>query len=544
MTDLESTFDTPTDWCGTPLPDDVVAHPLLDADAWAALRDAGRPPSDTSPAVTSYQARAEFLTGAWIIDRVVPSRFGYTLTTHLQPQMLRTADMLGAGRFMNAVFEPRRSAKTTSLWCVLLGRCWMQPQYMAGYTVLTLAKKAAERFRIDVRDPIERRWPDKHDRPLKVNESNGSLGIAFPNGSHLNVLAPKGDDIRSGGYDVLVCDEAGEAEPDMWDDITGAVVPSFDTRPGAQLIYAGTAGKYRDGSDFWQTLHDDGAGRLAWRVADDIDPARLESWDAGVGALIKALHPGLDGLTNIGVIRRSFATLGPAKFAREYLGHFGTAAGNDTIIPDADWADTAETGQPPAGVEPVALALAVHPGGLWASVAVAWPLDPDAGDLAAAAWALDDDAGTLGTPPRVAVKIIHHQAGTVGVARAAYRYARSLHLPIIYDDGNPQERAVMQDLNRARPRPQVRPLKFAEKGLAHTRFLNGLREHTIAHWEQAPLDAAAAGAVRRMSGKTVLLGAPADVPEFDLSPLEAVAAAAYAVADAPATVTRQPIMIS
>ncbi|MFS0714092.1 hypothetical protein ABC195_09415 [Microbacterium sp. 2P01SA-2] len=510
----------------------MLAHPLIEEAAWVELRDSGRDPLDISPVVTSYQTRVEFLVGAWVLDKLVPPRLGGSLLGNLQPQMLLTADVLAAERFANAVLEPRRSSKTTSLWCVLIGRCWMRPVYMAGYTMLTTAKKAGERFKLDVRDPIRRKWRDPKGMPVKLMESNGSLGIEFPaNGSKLAVLSPNGDDVRSGAYDALVLDEGGEAEPDMWDDIVGAVVPSFDTRgPGSQLIYAGTGGKYRDGSHFWATLHDPDAGRIRFGVADDVSDDQLQTWEQ-VGPIIERIHPGLDGLTTIESIRRNFPILGWLRFAMEYLGHFGRAAGNDTVIASAGWIKTTQPGGVPTGVTSQALAFAVHPGGLWASIAVAWYLPDDGSDLASAAWALDGD-DTEARPPRVGFKLLHHQEGNAHLERKLWQYVKQLRLPIVYDGGAAQEKSVVQDLMRvARPRPTTRPLTFGEKAVSHTRLLNGITHDTVAHWEQAPLDKAASGAVKRMAGKSVLFGIPDHDPTFDITPLEAVAAAIYALPD-------------
>ena len=547
----------PLDWAGQQLPDDVAAHPLMDPAAWDELRDSGRRPLDESPLVGNLQARAEFLVGAWIINEIVPSRIvPGGLLANLQPQMLRTVDVIGvgaiidglgeqdgAGAFLNAVLEPRRSAKTTTLWCILLGRCWMRAVYMAGYTMLTTAKKGGERFKLDVRDPITRKWRDKAHREkvigIKLNESNGSLGVEFANGSKLAILSPNGDDVRSGAYDTLVMDEGGEPEPELWDDIVGAVVPSFDTRPGAQLIYAGTGGKYRDGSHFWATLHDPTAGRIRYGVPDEIEDADLQTWE-DVRPLIEALHPGLDGLTNATAIARNFVILGWERFALAYLRHIGRAAGNDVVLSPAS-GTTFEHGSVPEGIVPLALAFAVHPSGLWTSVSVAWYLTDESGDLARSAWAMDGD--TDAAPPRVGFKLVHHQEGNAGMPGVLWRLWKQTRLPIVHDD-SPQEKEIIQQLMRqARPRPQVKVLRFAEKKVATTKLINGLKHGNARHWAQEPLDAAAAGAVRRLSAGAVLFGAPASNPEFDVTPLESAAAAVYALPDPGAGESFAPIVM-
>lgn len=533
----------PLDWDGTELPEDVFEHPLLDEAAWIALRDSGRRPFDSSPPVTTYQSRAEFLVGAWIIDKIVPPRLGGSLLANLQPQMLREADTLAAEHFRNAVLMPRRSSKTTTLWCVLLGRCYMRPVYMAAYTMLTTAKKAGERFKLDVRDPIIRKWREKPKRPMKLAEGNGALGVEFPNGSKLAVLSPNGDDVRSGAYDMLVMDEAGEAEPDTWDDIVAAVVPSFDTRgEGAQLVYAGTGGKYREGSHFWKTLHDPEAGRIRYGVPDDIDDKLMESWGAGAGRLIEELHPGLDGLTTLEKIRSNFPDLGAERFALEYLGHFGRETGVDRALSFAHWANTTGKGRMPTGIKPAALAFAVHPGGAWASIAVAWYLPDEGADLVRAALALTGDDPT---PPRVGVKLVHHQAGNAGIEYKLRDLAREYRLPLAHDGGSPQDKAVMARVLRiSRPRPQGKPLTLADKSVATAALLGALDQGTIEHWEQAPLDKAASLAVFR-PGKMRLLGVPDDSdPDQDVSPLEAVAYAMHALPDPSTGTGRKAIVIS
>src|SRR5690606_3032729 len=160
-----------------------------------------------------------------------------------------------------------------------------------------------ERFRLDLYGPIARKWPDKRTRPVKLINSNGFERIEFDNGSVLAILSPDGDAIRSGAYDTLVLAQSGEASPEPWEDVVAAVVPPFDTRgDDAQLILAGTGGKYRTGSYFWKTLHDPDAGRIRYGVPDDVNPAELDSWQAGAGRLIEQLHPGLDGLTRLSKI--------------------------------------------------------------------------------------------------------------------------------------------------------------------------------------------------------------------------------------------------
>ena len=512
----------------------MLAHELLDEAAWVAYRDAGRPPFERTALVTSYQSRAEFLVGAWLIDKVVPPQLGGSLLKNLQPQMLAEVDTLAAGAFRNAVLMPRRSSKTTTLWCVLLGRCYMRPMHQAGYTMLTLAKKADKRFELDVRDPISRKWRDKRVREnehgVKLKDGKGGKGVAFENGSNLDILAPKGDEVRSGAYDTLVLDEAGEAEPDEWADIVSSVIPAFDTRPGAQIILAGTAGRYRTGSYFWKTLHDPDAGRIRYGVPDDVDPALLEDWDT-VGPLIDKLHPGLDGLTTLDRIAGGFEDLGAALFAAEYLGHFGDEGGNATAISNRAWSSTRQAGPVPEGVTSGALALAVHPKGLYASVVVAWHITGPT-DLAEAAWDLD---GIAANKPRVGIKLLHHQRGVQGIERVLILASRALGAPIVYDKGTSSSVAVIDRLlTIARPRPRVEERLFAQVKVAHAQLVAGIEHGDIWHWQQKQLDTAAEIGVVHAMGQGYLIRAPKG-DEHDITPIEAAALAYDALPARPAT---------
>lgn len=526
---------SPRDWDGTEVPADVLAHPLLDEAAWVEFRDSGRNPFERTALVTTYQSRVEFLVGAWIIDKVVPPQLGGSLLASLQPQMLVENDVLaGSDCLRNAILMPRRSSKTTTLWCVLLGRCYMRPMHQAGYTMLTLAKKADKRFELDVRDPIGRKWRDARRRwdehGVKLKDGKGGKGVQFANGSNLDVLAPKGDEVRSGAYDTLVLDEAGEAEPDEWADIVSSVIPAFDTRPGAQIVLAGTAGRYRTGSYFWKVLHDPKAGRLRYGVPDDIDPALLDGWET-VGPLIDKLHPGLDGLTTLETIASGAEDLGWQRFALEYLGHFGDEGGNATAISVRAWTSTRQAGPVPEGVTSGSLALAVHPKALYASIAVCWHITGPS-DLAEAAWDLD---GITANRPRVGLKLLHHQRGVQGLERTLILASRALNAPIVYDKGTSASVAVIERmLERARPRPRVEERQLEQVKIAHAQLVAGIEQGDIWHWPQKQLDTAAEIGVVVTMGRGYLIRPPKG-DENDVTPIEAGALAYDALPERPTT---------
>lgn len=528
------------------IPERVLNHPLLSQEAWITLRDSGRTPLDCTDMVTTLQSRVEFLLGAWLIDKIVPPGLGGSLLNNLQPQMLKAADVLNAGRRRNAILEPRRSAKTTSLWCVLLGRCYIRPVHMAGFTMLTTAKKTTERFRLDLVSPIELQWPDPKTRPVKLINSNGFERVEFPNKSVLAILSPEGDAIRSGAYDTLVLDEAGEAEPDRWAVVVGAVLPAFDTRgPHAQLIEAGTGGKYRDGSHFWLTLHNEKAGRLRYGVADDADPTTFARWSEGAGPIIARIHPGLDGLTTVDLIEENFDDLvklgGAEGFGYEYLGYFGNEGRANGIIPAQQWKDTLQPGKIPQGVTPKALVFAVHPFGTSASIGITFDVEPE--DLAAAAWDLDGN-NPDGTRRKIGFKLLHNQKGVAGIAERVYELARTYDIPISYDESPKQNKAIADRLiKEARPRPKLNPQNPATIGMGWAQLLNGLEQGYVQHWAQEPLDNAAKYAVKKNVTGGLVGAFPNDEPLTDITPLECFAGAVQATPLAKPRARIKPIVV-
>lgn len=502
----------------TDLPPEVLAHPLREESAWVALRDSGVTPRDASPMLTTQTARDEFLTGVWLLNAT--TRTG--LLNSVTPQMLKAVDVLEYARdnqtLISAVLMPRRSGKTTVVLCLLLGRCYLQPVHYAGFTLLTTQKKTSERYRLDVYGPIIRQWPDEDTRPVKVIRSNGNERVEFPNGSNLAVLSPEGDAIRSGAYDTLLLDEGGEASPERWADVIGAVIPSFDTRPDGQLILAGTAGDYRAGSTFWDTLNDDNAGRLNYSLHDDIDPAELEAWEpdedhpeARAGELVAAMHPGIGTLTTLDRIANNYKFLGVEKFTREYFNVFGAEGSNVALIPAPLWAASALPLTVATRPDLSSVCLFVHPDALYASVVQAWK---------------DSDG-------RIHVGLLHHQAGVKGLASQVLMLARSTNRPIVFDTASAATANVMQEMREARPAPQERPMISVDVRRAAVRFMTTLREDNLRHHDQQELNAAAEIAVKRAWGTGAGWGFgrpdPKRRPQDDITPIEAAALAVYAL---------------
>lgn len=229
-------------------PPDLSGTELADEAAWLGLRALALKPSVVSMLVTTVQSRLEFLEGARLLrfygDRAMSGRCP-------QPQQLLLADVLAAGYKRNALLLPRRSSKSTSAIAVGLGRAAYREDYRVGILTLTSGKAGRSRFLKDVATPVERLYPDKQARPFKVIRIAGMEGIQFATGGSVSWLSTL-DDIRGEAFDLLYLDEAGEPnDVEQVREVMGAALPTLDTRPDAQLVILGTAGRYREGNLLW-----------------------------------------------------------------------------------------------------------------------------------------------------------------------------------------------------------------------------------------------------------------------------------------------------
>jgi hypothetical protein len=496
---------------------------LLDESTWLEWRSTALTPQILTDLHTSDQTRAEFVEGARLLRLDANGK-------HIKPQQLLIADVLNAGHKFNDVLVPRRGTKTTSIEAVLVGRCALREEYAVGWTLATTGQKASERFKLDIITPFDRLYPDPKTAPFKLDRGKGSMSASWPaHGSVFAVHSPVGDSFRSGGYDVVWVDEAGEADPDMGDDLRGAILPTLDTRPGAQFIRSGTAATYGTGNLLYDGLESPRGGKLAYRFHQDTTDDELAAWEpddehpfARVRELIEISHPGVaSGLTTLEDVRDSFDNMKrPGQFAREYGGIFGQVGESRGVIDAQAFLNAGEAGEP---TPPEKFAIAAMPAftQLSSSLVAAWR---------------DEDGRACGY-------VLDHRKGTTWLAESAASKARQHNTPVVYDSASSPMRVEVDAMRRMTPRPRLEPRAFADVTAAAALLVKEINTGNARHWRQPALESAAKIAVRRTTGAgSWALGRPPKDLDADISALEAWSLALHWYDENPQRPLAKPIM--
>lgn len=443
----------------------------------------------------SVELRQEFLDGCELLG------VGDGNAT-IKPQQLLTADVVNAGADTTGVLEPRRSAKTTSLFAIALGRCKNRSGYLVAYTTCTTGQKARDRFIKDVAMPLERRYPDKKTRGFTINIGRGSERVVFDNGSIFQINTPVGAAFRSDAYDLIILDEGGEASPEMGEDLMGAILPTFDTRPEAQLVVAGTAAKYRKGNVLWDTLEEGRqglSGILEYAAPDSTTDEELDDWET-VRSLVLAAHPGVGTLTTIEVVEKRYRKLKRGQFAEEYLSIFGTAGSTSGLMNAERW-EAGALATDPATVKPPAdftLVMAVHPNQISGCLVAVWRVKGKA---------------------RIAV--LEHREKVDWLEKRAAEIARKYKRAIVHDTQGPIT-AHAQQIQRMVPRIKTLPQSYANVKTAAALIVKENEAGMVEHYNQDSLNEAVRLARKRRTGENQwALGRPND--EDDIIDLEAAA---------------------
>lgn len=496
-------------------------NPLLSEAEWIAHRDKTLTPTSMSELVTTERYRQEFLEGARLLrfdgDRAIGGR-------RPQPQQLFIADILNAGHQRNSLLVPRRSSKSTTVNAVGVGRAAYREDYRVGVFTLTSGKAGRKRFLKDVATPIETLYKDKRTRPFRVSRIAGMEGLDFTKcgGGTMDWLSTL-DDIRGEAFDLFILDESGEPnDPEYILEVRAAVLPTLDTRPGAQVVSIGTAGRFRAGNMLWDAVETGRAGIggiAAWNFPETVTEAELSDWEptednpeGRARELIELHHPGVGTLTTLESIRENFEEFSREKFAREYGNIFGTIGESVSLLDQIKWAECGTGADLPEFPETFEVAVVTHPDLKCASIVAAWR----------------DDEG------RAVLLLIESKRGVEWARTAATTFARKYKVRITYDSASPVLARFATGWERLRnPKPRLNPLGFMDVKKGAMLIVDEVDRGRVLHYRQPELDDAAKKVVKRKAGVNGwALGRDPKSPDDDVTPVEAGALALLAYDEA------------
>ena len=487
---------------------------LMDEANWIAHRDKVLLPTSMSELTTTEQNRREFLEGARLLrfdgERAIGGR-------RPQPQQLFIADILATGHQRNTLLVPRRSSKSTTVNAIAVGRAAYREDYRVGILTLTSGKAGRKRFLKDVATPVENLYKDKRTRPMRVARIAGMEGLDFTRtgGGTVDWLSTL-DDVRGEAFDLFILDESGEPnDPEYIQEVRAAVLPTLDTRPGAQVVSIGTAGRFRTGNMLWDALETGRAGIggiAAWNFPDDVTEAELSDWEptdenpeGRARELIELHHPGVGTLTTLDSIKENFDEFGREKFAREYGNIFGTVGESVGLLDPIKWAEGGTGAELPTPPERFEFASVAHPDLNCASMVAAWR----------------DDEG------RAVLLMIENKRGVEWLRKAAPAFARKYQREIVYDSASPVLARFAVGWQRLRnPKPRMHALGFMDVKKAAMLLVDEVARGRVIHYRQPELDDAAKKVVKRKAGVNGwALGRDPKKPDDDITPIEAAALA-------------------
>lgn len=457
--------------------------------------------------------RYQFLVGARLygLELVLPEHEEEFLAANpgrftLKPQQLQVVDTL-AKELDDYVFEiPRRASKTTTIFCYLLGRCAVLPGHQVTFSAQSGVKGGARlrewKTRLDLINPVEefnpyarriRRKPapqalalfgedpapapeEPADRGFKILMGEVGKGIYFDNGSQFLVLKPEAGAYRGEAADESWIDEAQEVDVDDGAELLAGIVPLQDTKPGSCLILSGTAAEARVGI-LWDALKrlrdkDEDAGGMDFAVPEDTVWALVENEESAMN-LVLSMHPGIGTLTTLEKMRKNWRKMQKPQWAREYLSMWPVTYGEREITPEL-W-ESAGLARKKARPARVAFAFDIKPGGSSSAIAAAWR------DARGVAY----------------IEIIEHRQGTGYIPeRTQYLTRKYRGSDMAYDDIG-EGRATVTAMATLKPKPKTRVQSYRDIAVGCVQIVRDLRDGTVRHFNQAPLDVAVEGATKR-----------------------------------------------
>lgn len=398
--------------------------------------------------------------------------------------VLEAQDKQGNPLYTHVVIQmPRRSAKTTSIWSVLLGRALHRP----GTKIVTTAQdgiRARNRFR-EVLRALDRADFEGNNNPSnrlgKLRWANGDEAIEFENGSRIWVVPPEAGAFRGEAADVMFFDETGELSVLRSEDLLAGALPLMDTRPAGQIIIAGTPAKQRAGL-LWDTLEAGRAGVKGYGIVDYsiLDSESIVDYDDDGNPslnydVIRRVHCGIGTLTTIDKIRARFEAMPLDQFEREYCCRFPFES-SDSAISALAWEECHGGDTLPPRPEHVGIGFDVAPDSSVAALACAWR---------------DADGIAHG-------ELLAYRAGIDWLTATAAQAARKHRTNIGYDSIG----ANAEPANRLhRAHIGLKPKSLKAMQAASARLAIDIENRNFRHYGQADVTRAVEGAAWRNVGE-------------------------------------------
>lgn len=433
-----------------------------------------------------------------------------------KPWQVAAGDLIGEqtpdGRYAYSIvviLVPRQCGKTTFAFDLMQGRALVHPDYRIAYCAQTgqiTSERFTERMTALATTPLAPR--------TKLRRSQGTERMTLPNGSFLKAFPPKDGALRGSALDLVVIDEPQEIDEAQGNALDQTILPTFTTRPRRQLVLIGTAGT--DRSAFLARYL--AAARAGAAGVAVIEYGAVDGDDTTDPAVWRRRHPGLAaGLTDEAALSSALSVMGIAGFEREYLNVW--QASGDRVIPAVAWAAIRRRdAQPAPGVAPV-LGVGVALDRSAAAIVACWP---DASD---------------GTP---VLEVVEYATQVEWVAPRLLELARH---GVIWADSAGPVLTVVDDVRRLsveqRVPVAVEQTPTGDYTAACAGMLDRIITRRVAHRGEQPLDAAAAGAARRLIGDGGWAWGRR-MSTADISPVDAAAVALWGHLHRPAP-KRRPV---
>jgi hypothetical protein len=422
----------------------------------------------------------------------------------------------------------RRGSKTTTIFCLLLGRCLARPGYLVTFSAQNGVKGTTRlrewKRRLDVITPPDdldlppwlRNQPRQRTRRatrqlalfgddlwaslttedttarrgFRIMTGEVAKGIYFDNGSQFLVLKPDPEAYRGEAGDVSWIDEAQEIDPVEADELLAGILPLQDTRDDeSAVILSGTAGLVRAGP-FWERVSRMRAGDptmygLDYAAAEDVTLDMLDDEDTAM-TVLAGVHPGLGTLTTLEKMRKRWARMPRPQFAREYL----------SIWPEDHTAGAIDLSRWMAGAIPDDPATWDRP----EVVGFGYMVDPHGDESGAIVAAWRDDEGTA------YLELVAHRPGTDWMPAELVRLGGKYRRPIGYDAvgaqiGVAESTQALARTQRTRP-PKLDPVNLAGMRVACSALLRDITRGRVRHFDQPGLSNAVRVAAKRFVSDT------------------------------------------